>query len=200
MPFEAELPIGERGFSAEQRPSMAAIREAVQFNSHARKIWLDAGAGVLSAGAQGVFGAGFGSYAPLPDVTTTTLSWNMTLPLGYVGRRIRLQIFWSQSGAVTGNFRLSVYLGLWKVPGPDLFTAPATLTGGVFSAFNLAATGVANDPQVHTIEGTPVTPNFLLDNEHVASLRIQRAGGNPNDTCADVLQISGVLVTPRSWY
>ena len=134
---------------------------------------------------------GSGSYAPLPDVATTTLSWNMTLPLGYVGRRIRLQIFWSQSGAVTGNFRLSVYLGLWKVPGPDLFTAPATLTG------RSSRRSTLRQPAWQTIRRStieaPVTPTSCWT---MSMWRRCEFNGpaTADDTCADVLQISGVLV------
>lgn len=196
MPYQPEIPAHFAGFNAAQQPEMRSLHDAVRFNSRARTVFLDPGAcGVSGGSAKGVAG-NFSNIVSLPDAATTYAIWNFQMPLGFAGLPIRVRVFWSQSGANTGNFRVALYGAIWLAPGADLITAASTATGGIFSLKILPATGVANDPQVSTYLATAPTPATILDQEHFCGIRMQRQGAHATDTCVDAYQISGVEITP----
>lgn len=191
MPDRSDLAPRLGGFAVDQRPTIAALAEAVRYNHKARRFWLDAPSGSSTGTLGGWSGAvGDRPYRSLADAAIQGSGWWIQLPYDSFGRPIRVRIYWTQDGTAAGNFFCDLAIQIRKAG--DVLTAAS---GWIFENLTLAAPGIANSLVITTVNPAPTVTAPVIDEDTMVSVRFRRLGTNAADTCTDAMRLAGLEIS-----
>lgn len=113
------------------------------------------------------------SYAlGLPDAATPSAVWSVTLPPGWAGRTLTVNIHWAPSTTAAGN--VTFFTEVYRIRDGVTMSASATASDNVSSA----ATGVINNVQ---FAATSISLADFAEGDAL-TFRFGRSGNDVNDT------------------